>query len=57
MGDADWLREIGLNWGWNDNYPGIQREPDTSGSLEAKKTDPSERMFTARKQRGSQANW
>lgn len=26
MGDADWLRESGLNWGWDDNYPSF-RDP------------------------------
>ncbi|TNF09470.1 MAG: hypothetical protein EP323_00210 [Gammaproteobacteria bacterium] len=27
MGDADWLREVGLDWGWEDNYPDFREHP------------------------------
>ncbi|MDH2421617.1 hypothetical protein [Cobetia amphilecti] len=27
MGDASWLNEIGLNWGWDDKYPDSREKP------------------------------
>lgn len=29
MGDADWLRESGLNWGWGDSYPDFKQGGST----------------------------
>lgn len=51
MGDADWLRESGLNWGWDDCYPDFEETISTISNAEHwKKRNPSKRKVVASKE-------